>query len=80
MQWITAAHRDPFGPATWHITFDVTTPVELLRNVRTELLGLYLEDRHSDREHLFEDQASPSVWPSLNQRHHARVNAGLAWP
>ncbi|MER6567007.1 DUF317 domain-containing protein [Streptomyces sp. NPDC001093] len=58
MQWITAAHRDPFGAATWQITFDGTTPVELLGDVHSELLDLYLEDRHSDRDHLFQSQTS----------------------
>ncbi|MFF9095156.1 DUF317 domain-containing protein [Streptomyces sp. NPDC014802] len=58
MQWITAAHRDPFGPATWQITSDVTTPVELLGDVHIELLDLYLEDRHSDKDHLFQSQTS----------------------
>ncbi|MEV5331273.1 DUF317 domain-containing protein [Streptomyces werraensis] len=58
MQWITAAHRDPFGPATWQITSDATTPVELLGDVHSELLDLYLEDRHSDKDHLFQFQTS----------------------
>ncbi|MFF5538668.1 DUF317 domain-containing protein [Streptomyces cinerochromogenes] len=58
MQWITAAHRDPFSPATWQITFDATTPVELLGDVHSELLDLYLEDRHSDKDHLFDSQTS----------------------
>ncbi|MER8219052.1 DUF317 domain-containing protein [Streptomyces sp. NPDC094143] len=58
MQWITAAHRDPFGPATWQITSDATTPVELLGDVHSELLDLYLEGRHSDKDHLFQSQTS----------------------
>lgn len=53
--WTIAANRVPFGPAAWHATFDATTPVELLRDVHTELLDLYLEDLHSDRDHLYGD-------------------------
>lgn len=50
-------HRQPRpvrAPA-WQITFDATTPVELLHDFHTELLDLYLEDRHSDQERLYED-------------------------
>ncbi|MET9556859.1 DUF317 domain-containing protein [Streptomyces sp. NPDC006645] len=53
--WTIAANRVPFGPAAWQITFDATTPVELLRDVHAELLDLYLEDLHSDQDHLFGD-------------------------
>lgn len=53
--WTIAANRVPFGPAAWQITFDVTTPVELLHDVHTELLDLYLEDLHSDQDHLLRD-------------------------
>lgn len=53
--WTIAANRVPFGPAGWTITFDATTPVELLHDVHTELLDLYLEDLHSDQDHLFGD-------------------------
>lgn len=47
--------RVPFGPRTWEITFDATTPAELLRDVHAKLLDLYLEDRHSVQNHLFGD-------------------------
>ncbi|MEV5878027.1 DUF317 domain-containing protein [Streptomyces sp. NPDC052101] len=59
MQWITAAHHNPFGPATWQITCDAITPVELLRDTHAELLDLYLEGRHSTQDHLFDDQTPP---------------------
>ncbi|MFF2189714.1 DUF317 domain-containing protein [Streptomyces sp. NPDC058155] len=54
--WTIAASHVPFGPAAWQITFDATTPVELLHGVHSELLDLYLEDLHSDRDHLFGDE------------------------
>ncbi|GGU55486.1 hypothetical protein GCM10010211_20280 [Streptomyces albospinus] len=57
-RWTVTANRAPFGPAAWQISFDVTTPVELLHDVHTELLDLYLEDRHSDQDRLFEDDTS----------------------
>lgn len=53
--WTTGAGRVPSDPATWQITFDATTPVELLRDVHAELLDLYLEDLHSDQDHLYWD-------------------------
>lgn len=53
--WTIAANRVPFGPAAWQITFDATTPVELLHDVHTELFDLYLEDLHSDQDHLYGD-------------------------
>lgn len=56
--WTTAAHRDPFAPATWQITFETSTPVELLHDVHTELLDLYLEDGNS-QDRLFEDDTAP---------------------
>ncbi|MER7728559.1 DUF317 domain-containing protein [Streptomyces sp. NPDC096323] len=31
--WTIGANRIPFGPKTWEITFDVTTPAELLHDV-----------------------------------------------
>ncbi|MER8004023.1 DUF317 domain-containing protein [Streptomyces sp. NPDC095613] len=57
--WTTAANRVPFGQEVWRITFDATTPVELLHDVHTELLDLYHEDPHSDRDRLFEDDTAP---------------------
>ncbi len=53
--WTIGAQCVPFGPTTWQITFDATTPVELLHDVHTELLDLYLEDRYSNHDRLFED-------------------------
>ena len=53
--WIIAANRIPFGPRAWGITFDATTPAELLQDVHAELLDLYLESRHSDKDYLFGD-------------------------
>ncbi|WP_217572254.1 DUF317 domain-containing protein [Streptomyces sp. GbtcB7] len=57
--WTINAHRAPFTPPAWRITFDATTPVELLHDVHTELLDLYLEDRHSDQDRLFQDETAP---------------------
>ncbi|MFD7320626.1 DUF317 domain-containing protein [Streptomyces sp. NPDC059875] len=57
--WTIAANRVPFGPAAWQITLDASTPVELLHDLHTELLDLYLEDRHSDRDRLYEDATAP---------------------
>lgn len=53
--WTIAVNRVPYGPAAWQITFDATTPVELLHDVHDELLDLYLEDPYSDRDFLDED-------------------------
>lgn len=60
--WTIAANRHggmPYGLATWQVTFDATTPVELLHDVHTELLDLYHDDLHSDRDWLFEDETAP---------------------
>lgn len=57
--WTIGANRAPFGETAWRITFDATTPAELLRDVHAELLDLYLEDRYSDQDRLFEDATVP---------------------
>ncbi|WAX77034.1 DUF317 domain-containing protein [Streptomyces sp. KMM 9044] len=57
--WSIGMDRVPFGPRAWEITFAATTPAELLRDVHAELLDLYLEDRHGDQNHLFEDATAP---------------------
>ncbi|MDX2657044.1 DUF317 domain-containing protein [Streptomyces scabiei] len=57
--WTINAHRAPFSTLAWQITFDATTPVELLHDVHAELLDLYLEDRYSDQDRLFEDETAP---------------------
>ncbi|MDH2388588.1 DUF317 domain-containing protein [Streptomyces sp. HNM0663] len=57
--WTIGANRVPLGPIYWQITFDATTPIELLHDVHVELLDLYLEDRYSDQEWLFEDATAP---------------------
>ncbi|MCC3775869.1 DUF317 domain-containing protein [Streptomyces sp. UNOB3_S3] len=54
-KWTVTANRAPFGPAAWQITFDATTPVELLHDFHAELLDLYLEGRHSDTDWLLDD-------------------------
>ncbi|MFD6989347.1 DUF317 domain-containing protein [Streptomyces sp. NPDC059943] len=53
--WTTSASRVPSDRVAWRITFDATTPVEMLHDVHAELFDLYLEDLHSDRNHLFGD-------------------------
>ncbi|MFJ9033658.1 DUF317 domain-containing protein [Streptomyces sp. NPDC102274] len=58
-KWTIRANRVPFGPAAWQITFDATTPVELLHDVHAELFDLYLKDRNSDRDWLYEDEMAP---------------------
>ncbi|MGW4345288.1 DUF317 domain-containing protein [Streptomyces sp. NPDC004690] len=58
-RWTIGANRVPFGRPDWQVTFDATTPAELLHDVHCELGNLYLEDRHSSRDWLFED-LSPS--------------------
>ncbi|MFF7337324.1 DUF317 domain-containing protein [Streptomyces sp. NPDC008163] len=57
--WTIGANRTPFGRKSWEITFDVTTPAELLHDVHAELRDLYLRDRRSDRDHLFDDETAP---------------------
>ncbi|MFJ6574018.1 DUF317 domain-containing protein [Streptomyces sp. NPDC091292] len=52
--WTINAHRAPFTPPAWWVTFDATTPAEILHDVHSELLDLYLEHRHSDRDWLFD--------------------------
>lgn len=57
--WTIGANRAPFGQTVWHITFDATTPGELLHDVHAELLDLHREDRNSDQDRLFEDATPP---------------------
>ncbi|MFJ6709113.1 MULTISPECIES: DUF317 domain-containing protein [unclassified Streptomyces] len=57
--WMITAHRAPFLGPEWRIAFDVTTPVELIHDVHSELLDLYLEDRHSDKDWLFHAETAP---------------------
>lgn len=57
--WSIGANRVPHGPTVWRITFDDTIPVELLDDVHTELLDLYLEEQDSHRGVLFEDETPP---------------------
>ncbi|WP_432012668.1 DUF317 domain-containing protein [Streptomyces cucumeris] len=67
--WNINAHRTPFTESAWRITFDATTPVELLHDVHTELLDLYLEVRYSDRDLLFTDKtAAHQVYAPLLTR------------
>ncbi|GAB2331283.1 SPDY domain-containing protein [Streptomyces variabilis] len=67
--WTIGMDHVPFGPRAWEITFNGTTPAELLRDVHTELLDLYLEDRYSDQDHLFEDAtAAHEVYTPLLAR------------
>ncbi|MFD8351547.1 DUF317 domain-containing protein [Streptomyces coelicoflavus] len=57
--WTLNAHRAPFTPPAWRITFDATTPAEILHDVHNELLDLYLEDTSGDQEKLFQDATPP---------------------
>ncbi|WP_405392602.1 DUF317 domain-containing protein [Streptomyces sp. NBC_01102] len=45
--WTIGANRVPFGTRAWEISFDATTPAEVLHDVHAELLDLYLEGRSS---------------------------------
>ncbi|MEW2620914.1 DUF317 domain-containing protein [Streptomyces sp. NPDC048106] len=76
--WTINAHRAPFTKPAWRITFDATTPVELLHDVHTELLDLYLEDRHSDRDWLFKEPMAehPAYAPLLARgwRHEVKTD------
>ncbi|MFD4476471.1 DUF317 domain-containing protein [Streptomyces sp. NPDC058471] len=58
-KWTVTANRAPFGSAAWQVTFDATTPVELLHDFHSELVDLYLEDRHSGQGRLLEDNTPP---------------------
>ncbi|MFI1111965.1 DUF317 domain-containing protein [Streptomyces physcomitrii] len=76
--WTIGANRVPFGSQAWEIVFDATTPAELLHDVHTELLDLYLQDRSSDHNPLFEDStAAHEVYTPLLTRgwsHHIKTN------
>lgn len=54
-KWTVTANRAPFGLAAWQVTFDATTPIELLHDFHSELVDLYLEDRQSGQGRLLED-------------------------
>ncbi|WP_044378690.1 DUF317 domain-containing protein [Streptomyces noursei] len=61
-KWTIAANSVPFGRQAWRITADASTPAELLHDLHTELLDLYREDHHSDRDRLFaldQDHTAP---------------------
>ncbi|MGX1759915.1 DUF317 domain-containing protein [Streptomyces lydicus] len=59
-EWITTAHRDPFGPPTWQITYSSNMPLEFLHDVHTRLLDLYLEDpRGVSQKWLPDDNTAP---------------------
>ncbi|WP_349636892.1 DUF317 domain-containing protein [Streptomyces mirabilis] len=57
--WTINAHKAPFTPPAWRVTFDATTPAEMLHDIHSELLDLYLEDRYSDQDRLFQDETAP---------------------
>ncbi|MFD5161852.1 DUF317 domain-containing protein [Streptomyces hawaiiensis] len=67
--WTIGMNHVAFGSRAWEITFDATTPAEVLLDVHTELLDLYLEDRYSDQDRLFEDTtAAQEVYTPLLTR------------
>nr|WP_239109716.1 DUF317 domain-containing protein [Streptomyces coelicoflavus] len=57
--WTINAHWAPFTPPAWRITFDATTPAEILHDVHSELLDLYLQDGDSAQDRLFQDGTPP---------------------
>ncbi|GCD41829.1 hypothetical protein GKJPGBOP_01486 [Streptomyces paromomycinus] len=57
--WTIGGNRAPFEPTTWQVTFDATTPVELLHAVHAELFDLFMEDLRSDQDRLFGDATAP---------------------
>ncbi|MFC8708905.1 MULTISPECIES: DUF317 domain-containing protein [unclassified Streptomyces] len=67
--WTINAHRAPFGSPDWRITFHATTPAEVVHDVHRDLLDLYFEDLHSDRDRLFENgMAEHQVYAPLLAR------------
>ncbi|MFJ7997523.1 DUF317 domain-containing protein [Streptomyces sp. NPDC096310] len=76
--WTLSAHRAPSSTPVWQMRFDTTTPVELLRDLHVELFDLYMEDRHGDRDGLFEDEtaAQEAYVPLLTRgwSHHLKAD------
>ncbi|MFF4250548.1 DUF317 domain-containing protein [Streptomyces sp. NPDC001663] len=58
-EWLIAAHKDPFRPATWTATLDASTPVELVRDLYAEVLALCEADRRGERNLLRPDDVRP---------------------
>jgi len=58
-EWLVAAHKDPFRPATWTATLDASTPVELVRDLYAEVLALCEADRRGERNLLRPDDVRP---------------------
>ncbi|MFI1886012.1 DUF317 domain-containing protein [Streptomyces jumonjinensis] len=52
--WQTHIHTDPFALAAWTMTFSGAVPLEILRDAHTEVLSLYLEGLHGERDWLTE--------------------------
>lgn len=57
--WTTTVQQ-PFGPARWRATFTGAVPLELLRDVHTALLTLYLADQDNVEDYLL-DEDVPAV-------------------
>ncbi|MEH0628556.1 DUF317 domain-containing protein [Streptomyces stelliscabiei] len=58
-EWLVAAHKDPFRPATWTATLDASTPVELVRDFYAEVLALCEADARGERDLLRPDDIRP---------------------
>ncbi|MFF4031641.1 DUF317 domain-containing protein [Streptomyces sviceus] len=58
-EWLIAAHKDPFRPATWTATLGASTPVELVRDLYAEVLALCEADRWGERNLLRPDDVRP---------------------
>ena len=58
-EWLVAAHKDPFRPASWTATLDLSTPVELVRDLYTAVIALCEADRRGERDLLRPDDVRP---------------------
>ncbi|MEU6148026.1 DUF317 domain-containing protein [Streptomyces sp. NPDC047081] len=58
-EWLVAAHKDPFRPATWTATLDASTPVELVGDLYSEVLRLCEADARGEGDLMRSDDVLP---------------------
>ena len=58
-EWLVAAHKDLFRPATWTATLDRSTPVELVRDLYTAVFAQCEADGRGERDLLRADDVRP---------------------